>query len=84
MLAYSSSDVYTVTNESELHERFTRRRSDRVWTELTELSLVRTDLATGKPSLALKVDVKDVDFPTKDASVTALAINPEWLAENGE
>lgn len=84
VLAYSSNDVYTVTNESDLHERFSRRRSDRVWTELTELSLVRTDLASGKPSPALKVDVKDVDFPTKDASVTALAINPEWLAENGE
>lgn len=83
VLAYSASDVYTVTNESDLHKRFTRRQSDRVWRELTELSLVRTDLATGKPSLALEVDVKDVDFPTKDASVTALAINPEWLAENG-
>ena len=83
VLAYSSNDVYTVTNESDLHERLTRRRSDRVWTELTELSLVRTDLATGKPSLALKVDVNDVDFLTKDASVTALAINPKWLAENG-
>ena len=83
VLAYSSNDVYTVTNESDLHERFSRRRSDRVWTELTELSLVRTDLATGEPSLALKVDVNDVDFPTKDASVTALAINPKWLAENG-
>lgn len=84
VLAYSSSDVYTVTNESDLHERSSRRRSDRVWTELTELSLVRTDLATGKAALALEVDVEDVDFPTKDASVTALAINPEWLAENSE
>lgn len=83
VLAYASSDVYAVTNESDLHERFSRRRSDRVWTELTELSLVRTDLATGKASLALEVDVEDVDFPTKDASVTALAVNPEWLAQNG-
>lgn len=84
VLAYSSNAAYTVTNETDLHKRFTKRRNDRVWTELTELNLVRTDLATGKPSMALKVDVKDVDFPTKDASVTALAINPEWLAENGQ
>ncbi|MFE6508858.1 hypothetical protein ACFVDI_17310 [Nocardioides sp. NPDC057767] len=83
-LAYSSSGVYTVINDSELRERFTRRRSDRVWTELTELSLVRTDLATGKAALALEVDVEDVDFPTKDASVTALAVNPTWLAKQGE
>ncbi|MFE3998497.1 hypothetical protein ACFX43_06790 [Nocardioides sp. YIM B13467] len=83
VLAYSSHHAYTVTNESDLHER-SRRRSDRVWTELTELSLVRTDLATGKASLALEVEVKDVDFPTKDTRVTALAINPEWLAENSE
>jgi hypothetical protein len=83
VLAYSANAAYTVTDESDLHKRFTKRRSDRVWTELTELSLVRTELATGKPSLALEVDVKDVDFPTKDAIVTALAINPEWLAENG-
>lgn len=55
-----------------------------MWTELTELSLVRTDLASGKPSVALEVDVDDVDFPTKDAYVTALAINPEWLAKKGE
>ncbi len=84
VLAYSSNAAYTVTNDTELHKRFTKRRSDRLWTELTELSLVRTDLATGKPSVALEVDVDDVDFPTKDASVTALAINPEWLAEKGE
>ncbi|EGD44832.1 hypothetical protein NBCG_00926 [Nocardioidaceae bacterium Broad-1] len=84
VLAYSANAAYTVTNETDLHKRFTRRRSDRVWTELTELSLVRTDLATGKPSLALEVDMDDVDFPTKDASVTALAINPDWLAKRGE
>jgi hypothetical protein len=84
VLTYSSNAAYTMTNETDLHKRFSKRRSDRVWTELTELSLVRTDLATGKPSIALEIDVKDVDFPTKDASVTALAINPEWLAENGE
>lgn len=83
VLAYSSNAAYTVTNETDLHKRFTKRRSDRVWTELTELSLVRTDLATGKPSVALEVDVDDVDFPTKDAYVTALAINPKWRAENG-
>ena len=83
VLAYSSNAAYTVTNDTELHKRFTKRRSDRVWTELTELSLVRTDLATGKPSVALEVDVDDVDFPTKDAYVTALAINPTWRAENG-
>ncbi|MGY0388534.1 hypothetical protein ACWZJV_16305 [Nocardioides sp. WG-D5] len=83
VLAYSANAAYTVTNETDLHKRFTRRRSDRVWTELTELSLVRTDLATGKPSLALEVDMDDVDFPTKDASVTALAINPDWLAKRG-
>lgn len=84
VLAYSSGDAYTVTSDSDLHERISRRRNDRVWTEVTELSLVRTDLVTGKASLALEVDVKDVDFPTKDASVTALAVNPEWLAENSE
>ncbi|OIJ25372.1 hypothetical protein [Nocardioides luteus] len=84
VLAYSSNAAYTVTNDTELHKRFTKRRSDRVWTELTELSLVRTDIATGKPSLALDIDVEDVDFPTKDAYVTALAINPEWLAKKGE
>ncbi|WP_406029847.1 hypothetical protein OG801_16515 [Nocardioides sp. NBC_00163] len=84
VMTYASNAAYTVTNESDLHERFTRRRSDRVWTELTELSLVRTDLATGKASLALEVGVKDVDFPTKDTRVTAMAINPEWLAENSE
>ena len=83
VLAYSSNAAYTVTNETDLHKRFTRRRSDRVWTELTELTLVRTDLATGKPSVALEIDMKDVDFPTKDASVTALSINPDWVAENG-
>ena len=84
VLAYSANAAYTVTNETDLHKRFTKRRSDRVWTELTELSLVRTDLATGKPSLALEVDMDDVDFPTNDASVTALAINPDWLAKRGE
>ncbi|MEU6135661.1 hypothetical protein [Nocardioides sp. NPDC047086] len=82
VLTYSSNAVYSMTNETELHKRFTKRRSDRVWTELTALSLVRTDLATGKPSIALEIDVEDVDFPTKDASVTALAVNPEWVAEN--
>jgi len=82
VLTYSSNAAYTMTNETELHKRFTKRRSDRVWTELTALSLVRTDLATGKPSIALEIDVEDVDFPTKDASVTALAVNPEWVAEN--
>lgn len=82
VLAYSSSAAYTVADDSDFHKRITKGH-DRAWTELTELNLVRTDLATGRPSLALKVDVKDVDFPTKDASVTALAINPEWLAENG-
>lgn len=55
-----------------------------MWTKLTDLNLVRTDLATGKPSMALEVDMDDVDFPTKDASVTALAINPDWLAKRGE
>jgi len=44
-------------------------------------TLVRTDLATGKPSLALDVDVKAVDFPTEDVDVTALAVSPEWSAE---
>ncbi|MFE7224937.1 hypothetical protein ACFU7D_09165 [Nocardioides sp. NPDC057577] len=82
VLTYSSDAAYTMTNETDLHKRFTKRRSDRMWTELTALSLVRTDLATGKPSIALEIDVEDVDFPTKDASVTALAVNPEWVAEN--
>ncbi|MFI5624620.1 hypothetical protein ACIA03_14230 [Nocardioides sp. NPDC051685] len=86
VLAYSSNAAYTVTNETDLHERkWSRsRHSDRVWTELTELSLVRTDPATGEPSIALEIDMKDVDFPTKDASVTALAIDPAWLAKKGE
>ncbi|MER6974239.1 hypothetical protein ABT304_24480 [Nocardioides sp. NPDC000445] len=86
VLTYASSAVYTVADDSELHERkWSRsRRSDRVWTELTELSLLRTDLASWKTSVALDVDLEDVDFPTKDVQVTALAINPEWLAENGE
>ncbi|MGH3090596.1 MAG: hypothetical protein ACRDSJ_25235 [Rubrobacteraceae bacterium] len=82
-LTYSSKAAYTVTTDSDLHE--SRRQSrHRVWTELSELSLVRTDLATGNPSVALNVDVDDVDFPTKDAYVTALAVKPEWLAKKGE
>ncbi|MER6937002.1 hypothetical protein [Nocardioides sp. NPDC000441] len=84
VMTYASSAVYTVANDTDLHERkWSRsRRSDRVWTELTELSLLRTDLASWKTSVALDVDLEDVDFPTKDVQVTALAINPEWLAEN--
>lgn len=85
VLTYAPGAVYTVAEDSELHERkWSRsRRSDRVWTELTELTLLRTDLGSWKSSVALDVDLEDVDFPTKDVQVTALAINPEWLAENG-
>lgn len=85
-LTYASSAVYTVAEDSELHERkwSKSRHRDRVWTELTELSLLRTDLATWKASVPLEVDLKDIDFPTKDVQVTALAINPEWLAEESE
>ncbi|GGU23024.1 hypothetical protein GCM10007979_22460 [Nocardioides albus] len=87
-LTYASTAVFTVAEDSELHERkWSRSRSrhdDRVWTELTELSLVRTELASWKSSVALEVALKDVDFPTKDVQITALAINPEWMAENGE
>lgn len=85
VLAYSSKAAYTVTTDGDLHKRRKRGGSGhRVWTELTELNLVRTDLATGEPSIALEVDVKDVDFPTKDVYVTALSVNPEWLARKGE
>ncbi|WP_328527789.1 hypothetical protein OG984_19115 [Nocardioides sp. NBC_00368] len=86
VMTYASNAVYTVADDSELHERkWSRsRRSDRVWTELTELTLLRTDLGSWKSSVALDVDLEDVDFPTKDVQVTALAINPEWLAEKGE
>lgn len=86
VLEYASNAAYTITTDSDLHERkwSKSRRSDRVWTKLTELSLVRTELATGEPSVALEIDVEDVDFPTKDAYVTALAINPEWLAKKSE
>lgn len=81
-LAYSSNAAYTVAKDGDLHRRpLSKRGHDRAWTELTELNLLRTDLATGKPSLALEVDVKDVDFPTDDVYVTALAVNPEWAAE---
>jgi len=85
VLTFSPDAVYTMTDDSELHERLRRRGGgDRVWRELSELSLLRTDLATGELAVALDVDVKDVDFPTKNFYVTALAINPEWLAERGE
>ncbi|MFD4325816.1 hypothetical protein ACFWQC_14345 [Nocardioides sp. NPDC058538] len=82
-LTYSSKAAYSVTNESDLRERHSKYDSD-VWTELTGLTLLRTDLATGKESAALEFDVDDVDFPTKNVSVTALAINPEWLADQSE
>ncbi|WP_336736358.1 hypothetical protein [Nocardioides sp. CCNWLW239] len=83
VLAYGPGAVYTVADDSEFHERkWTRsRHRDRVWTELTELSLLRTDLATGDVSVALEVKVDDGDFATKDVHLTALAINPEWLAD---
>ncbi|GGR60156.1 hypothetical protein J2S40_004368 [Nocardioides luteus] len=81
MLEYASNAAYTVTTDRDLHKRGVKSRNrDRVWTELTELSLVRTDLTTGKASVALEIAVKDVDFPTKDARVTALSVNPEWSA----
>lgn len=83
VLTYGSGSVYTVADESEYHERkWSRsRHSDRVWAELTKLRLLRTDLATGETASALEVEVEDVDFPTKDVRLTALAINPRWLAE---
>jgi hypothetical protein len=87
VLTYASSAVYTVAEDSDFHERKwarSSRFSDRVWTELTELSLLRTDLASWESSVALEVDLKDIDFPTKDVRITAMAINPEWLAENSE
>lgn len=83
VLTYGSGTVYTVGDDSEYHERtWSRsRHSDRVWTELSKLTLLRTDLASGESAVALDVDVEDVDFATKDVQLTALAINPEWLAE---
>lgn len=83
VLAYSSSAAYGVSTDGDFHKRISKHRS-RGWTELTELKLVRADLTTGEQSVALDVDVDDVEFPTKDVYVTALAINPEWLAKKGE
>ena len=82
-LVYSSKAAYSVTNDYDLRERHSKY-SSHTWRELTELTLLRTDLATDKETVALKLNIEDVDFPTKDVSVTALAINPEWLANNAK
>lgn len=84
VLAYAPNAVYTVVGDNEFHERKWSRHSDRVWTELADVSLMRTDLATWKSSVSLEAALKDVDFPTKDVHITAMAINPEWTAKAGE